>query len=64
MEIIEVTIPERVVAATSGFYSLSFPSKLKVQTTGPGAEVLLDAGPESGKVWDIDINIVVKVRTA
>ena len=64
MEIIKVTIPERVVAATSGFYSLSFPTKLKVQKAGPGAEVLLDAGPESGKVWDIDVNVIVKERTA
>jgi hypothetical protein len=35
----------------SAALSIGGPTKLKIQLTGPGAEVLLDEGPASGKRW-------------
>jgi len=39
---------------------LSFPSTLKVQTTGPGADTLLNQGPEAGKTWTVLVRVEVK----
>ena len=35
-------------------------SKLKLQITGPDAEVMLFAGPPEGKKWVVAINVFVK----
>ena len=33
------------------------PSRIKIQTTGPGAQVLLDESPPTGKTWSIFIRV-------
>ena len=37
-----------------------YPGELKIQTTGPGATVLLQAGPPSGKSWTVSVSIHIK----
>lgn len=39
-------------------------SKLKLQLTGPDAEVLLFEGPPEGKKWAVVINVFVKETEA
>lgn len=40
--------------------TLVYDSKLKLQITGPDAEVILFAGPPLGKKWKVVINVFVK----
>lgn len=35
-------------------------SKLKIQTTGPGEEVLIFQGPATGKKWILVLNVFVR----
>ena len=39
------------------FVTLTYPAKLKIQITGPGATTILDAGPTSGESWKVLINV-------
>jgi len=43
--------------------TLVSPAKLKIQTTGPGAVTLLDAGPDPGQTWTIKVRVETKVTT-
>ncbi len=36
------------------------PAKVKVQTTGPGSQTLLEEGPGAGKTWEVLIRVEVK----
>lgn len=40
--------------------TLEYDSKLKIQITGPDADVILFEGPASGKKWKAVINVFIK----
>lgn len=40
--------------------TISSPSQLKLQTTGPDEEVLLLEGPPTGKKWLLVLNVFVR----
>lgn len=42
--------------------TIASPAKIKIQTTGPGAATLLDAGPDPGTVWVVLIRVEAKVQ--
>ena len=39
---------------------MTYPAKVKVQTTGPGSQTLLDEGPVEGKTWEILVRVEVR----
>ena len=49
--------PERVRKWGEEVVVITPPSKLKIQTTGPGAQVLLEQGPPDGMTWSIFIRV-------
>lgn len=51
------TTPERVRKWGEETVTISPPSKLKIQTTGPGAQIILDEGPPDGMTWTIFIRV-------
>jgi len=51
------TTPERVRKWGEETVTISPPSKIKIQTTGPGAQTLLDVSPPDGKIWTIFIRV-------
>ena len=57
MELQTSTTPERVRKWGEQVIAISPPSKIKIQTTGPGAQVLLDEAPPDGKTWSIFIRV-------
>jgi hypothetical protein len=40
------------------------PSELKIQFTGPQADLLLQAGPAEGKAWDVTVRVFVREHDA
>ena len=44
--------------------TLNYDSKLKIQTTGPGADTIFFEGPPEGKKWTVRINVFVKETDA
>ena len=53
-------VPSDLAKRGAGTIVLSFPSKLKIQTTGPGADILVDSGPDPVKTWTISIAIEIR----
>ena len=51
------TTPERVRKWGEEVVVITPPSKIKIQTTGPGAQVLLEEAPPTGKTWSIFIRV-------
>ena len=49
--------PTRVRKWGEDVVVISPPSKIKIQTTGPGATVILDEAPPEGKTWSIFIRV-------
>ncbi len=44
---------KRKVHAVENVKVIPWPGKLKIQTTGPGAETLFEDGPTEGHKWNI-----------
>ena len=40
--------------------TLQFPSKLKIQITGPGAETIIEDGPPEGRKWTVLLTLECK----
>ena len=57
MELQISTTPEKVRKWGEEIVVISPPSKIKIQTTGPGAQVLLEEAPPDGKTWSIFIRV-------
>ena len=57
MDLQTSTTPERVRKWGEEVIVITPPSKLKIQTTGPGAQVLLEQGPPDGMTWSIFIRV-------
>ena len=57
MDLQTSTTPERVRKWGEEVVVITPPSKLKIQTTGPGAQVLLEQGPPDGMTWSIFIRV-------
>lgn len=57
MELTDFTEPARRKKAGAQVITISFPSKIKIQTTGPGAQTLIEVGPDKGTVWQILVRV-------
>ena len=57
MNLQTTTTPERVRKWGEETITIFSPSKIKIQTTGPGAQTLLDEAPPDGKTWTIFIRV-------
>ena len=54
MQVYDETVNiKRKVNAVENTKEIPFPGKLKIQTTGPGAETLFEVGPTEGHKWNI-----------
>jgi len=59
MNLIEYVEPKRVREWGEEVITLTAPTKIKIQVTGPGAQILLDTAPPPGKTW----RLMVRVET-
>ena len=57
MDLQTSTTPERVRKWGEEVVIITPPSKIKIQTTGPGAMVLLEEAPPDGKTWSVFIRV-------
>lgn len=57
MELQEFAEPPRVKKWGEEVITLTPPSKIKIQITGPGAQILLDDAPPTGKVWHVLVRV-------
>lgn len=60
MQLIDFTEPARQKKAGAEEITISFPSKIKIQVTGPGATTLLDIDPPQGKQWKLLVRVDVE----
>lgn len=59
MDLVESTRPAATLKYGVQEVTLSAPAKLKIQTTGPGAESVLELGPENGKTWTATVRVEI-----
>ena len=57
MDLQTSTSPKKVRKWGEEVIVISPPSKLKIQTTGPGAQTILEEGPPDGMTWSIFIRV-------
>lgn len=57
MELTTAVTPEKVRKWGEEIVVISPPSKIKIQTTGPGAQTILDESPPEGMTWSVFIRI-------
>ena len=57
------TISAHVLKFGAAEGTLNFPSHLKVQTTGPGAETCFESGPASNKQWVVRVSLEIVETT-
>jgi hypothetical protein len=60
MELRDFSEPARQKKAGAEVVTISFPSKIKIQTTGPGEQTLLDIAPPQGKQWQLLVRVDVE----
>jgi len=57
MELTKAVEPEKVRKWAEEIVVISPPSKIKIQTTGPGAQTILDESPPEGMTWSVFIRV-------
>lgn len=55
----ELVIPARYGKIGRDMFNVLHPANLKIQTSGPGATMLLNEGPPTGKQWSVTIQLDV-----
>lgn len=60
MELIPYEEPARTRRVGEQEITITPPTNLKIQTTGPGATTLLNEGPSGGKSWTILVRVEIK----
>lgn len=60
MDLTTYTEPERTRKVGEQVLTLTPPSAVKIQTTGPGASTVIEAGPGSGKTWTVLVRVEIK----
>jgi hypothetical protein len=59
MELVEFIEPARTTKGGEEIVTISSPSSIKIQITGPGAQTILNTTPPAGKVWRIRVCVEV-----
>jgi len=60
MEFVSFEQPARIwKQAEDTIAELGFPSKIRIQITGPGAETVFESGPADGETWS---NVLLRVE--
>ena len=55
MNVITLYEPARTKHICEHYFTLVPPANVRVQTTGPGAEIHMDHGPAPGKSWKVKV---------
>uniref|UniRef100_A0A6M3XTZ5 Uncharacterized protein n=1 Tax=viral metagenome TaxID=1070528 RepID=A0A6M3XTZ5_9ZZZZ len=59
MELATVIVPTRIRKLGRDNIEMVAPSKIRIQSTGPEAAILLDDGPAQGKQWTATIVVEI-----